>query len=326
MQKRWLNHDISLHWVNENSCLLQVETLNGRQAELGQAEFLQAANAWIQAWTTALLSASPDWLDNYVPSYTSLLIVHDLAVSDAFMVTAFMVNIAETFEKQGRFDTINDKTNYEKPSHQQSYRQSYQQNQQLNQNTGRAKHYNIPVCYDPQLGMQGNITQFKSELKSMPKPMPNDIDMVASYISQNNAIENAKQTYQPQDVVKLHTSRQYKVYAVGFLPNFAYMGLSDDALHIPRLSTPRKRVPAGAVAIADNQTAIYPQSSPGGWHILGYTPIALNQHAQLQFEAGDTVSFYEISAEQYISELEHARELEHKRELEQSAENRKPNA
>ncbi|MGB3725151.1 MAG: allophanate hydrolase subunit 1 [Glaciecola sp.] len=104
-----------------------------------------------------------------------------------------------------------------------------------------------------------------------------------------------------QDIVQLHTQQSYQVYAIGFMPNFAYLGEVDSALHVPRLANPRAKVLAGAVAIADNQTAIYPANSPGGWHIIGYTPINMLSNADVQFLSTDVVEFEAISAQQFLS-------------------------
>lgn len=96
-------------------------------------------------------------------------------------------------------------------------------------------------------------------------------------------------------LIRVHSQNPYRIFAVGFMPNFAYLGELEESLHIPRLANPRLNVPAGAVAIADNQTAIYPSKSPGGWHIIGYTPIDLINHPDFVFEAGQQVKFEAIS-------------------------------
>lgn len=77
------------------------------------------------------------------------------------------------------------------------------------------------------------------------------------------------------EVIKIHSSRTYDVFAIGFLPGFAYLAEIDERIITPRLESPRKKIPKGSVAIADNQTAVYPQSSPGGWNILGKTAFEL---------------------------------------------------
>ena len=77
------------------------------------------------------------------------------------------------------------------------------------------------------------------------------------------------------EIVSVHSQQLYTVYAIGFSPGFAYLGNTDQRIAIPRKQTPRLRVPAGSLGIADTQTAIYPSDSPGGWQILGRTPVEL---------------------------------------------------
>jgi KipI family sensor histidine kinase inhibitor len=99
-----------------------------------------------------------------------------------------------------------------------------------------------------------------------------------------------------EDVVRLHSEKTYTVYMMGFTPGFPYMGKLDDALVVPRLKTPRTRVPAGTVAVAGSQTGIYPIASPGGWQLIGWTPLTLfDPRADLPFlfAPGDAVKFYE---------------------------------
>jgi KipI family sensor histidine kinase inhibitor len=98
------------------------------------------------------------------------------------------------------------------------------------------------------------------------------------------------------EIVEKHQTTQLTVFATGFLPNFAYLGSIAAEIECPRLAKPRAKVPGGAVAIADRQSAIYPVASAGGWNILGYSPIALNK---IGFDVGDKVEFYAISAEEY---------------------------
>lgn len=97
-----------------------------------------------------------------------------------------------------------------------------------------------------------------------------------------------------EDVIRLHSERTYTVYMMGFTPGFPYMGKLDDALVTPRLETPRTRVPAGAVAIAGSQTGIYPVDSPGGWNLIGWTPLKLfdpTSETPFLFSPGDEVKF-----------------------------------
>ncbi len=98
-------------------------------------------------------------------------------------------------------------------------------------------------------------------------------------------------------VITLHSQETYTVALIGFLPGFPYLDGLPARLHLPRRDSPRPKVPAGAIAIAGAQTGIYPQASPGGWHILGTTTSALFDAAQWPpalLSAGDTVRFTPI--------------------------------
>lgn len=100
-------------------------------------------------------------------------------------------------------------------------------------------------------------------------------------------------------VIELHQQTLFKVYMLGFLPGFAFLGDTPEALHLPRRSEPRVRVPAGSVAIANQLTGVYPWDSPGGWHILGNCPIPLfdgQLNPPALFKTGDLVSFRAIDS------------------------------
>lgn len=104
------------------------------------------------------------------------------------------------------------------------------------------------------------------------------------------------------DVIRLHSSAKYNVYFLGFVPGFAYLGGLPEQLTTPRLATPRKSVPAGSVAIGGNQTGVYPTSTPGGWRLIGKTPLKLFDpsagHASF-FELGDEVRFVPIASDEF---------------------------
>ena len=105
------------------------------------------------------------------------------------------------------------------------------------------------------------------------------------------------------EIIQIHTSLIYDVYAIGFLPAFAYLGRVDEKLATARLSTPRTLVPKGSVAIADNQTAVYPQQSSGGWNIIGKTAFELfdkNLENLSIFEVGNKVKFNPISNKEFL--------------------------
>ncbi|HXG54217.1 MAG TPA: 5-oxoprolinase subunit PxpB [Vicinamibacterales bacterium] len=99
------------------------------------------------------------------------------------------------------------------------------------------------------------------------------------------------------EVIALHCAPEYRVYMVGFVPGFAYMGVVDPRLALPRLARPRTRVPSGSVAIAAGQTGVYPKETPGGWHLLGRTPVRpfdATRAEPVLFKAGDRVRFHPI--------------------------------
>ncbi len=104
-----------------------------------------------------------------------------------------------------------------------------------------------------------------------------------------------------EEAIALHAGRYYHVYMLGFLPGFAYLGDLPEKLKAPRRATPRARVPAGSVAIASDMTAIYPLESPGGWHVIGYTPVIpwdLKRRKEPLFQAGDRVCFKPVEADE----------------------------
>lgn len=107
----------------------------------------------------------------------------------------------------------------------------------------------------------------------------------------------------PQDVIRLHTQPTYQVYMIGFMPGYPYMGEVPDELVTPRRKTPRTHVPRGSVGIAQKQTGIYPVASPGGWQIIGRTPVRLfdPQGKPPSFlEMGDRVKFFVITEQELL--------------------------
>ena len=104
------------------------------------------------------------------------------------------------------------------------------------------------------------------------------------------------------EVIARHSGRDYDVFAVGFQPGFPYAGyLPEELSHLPRLESPRVRVPAGSVAIAGRQTGVYPNASPGGWRLLGRTPLRIVDPGRGHFpiRAGDRLRFDPIDAEEF---------------------------
>ena len=105
------------------------------------------------------------------------------------------------------------------------------------------------------------------------------------------------------DVIRRHSAHEYQVFALGFAPGFAFMGLVNEILAAPRLSTPRKRVAAGSVGIAERQTAAYPVVSPGGWNLIGRTPAKLfdrERDGYSLMQPGDTVRFEAVDHAEFI--------------------------
>ena len=107
----------------------------------------------------------------------------------------------------------------------------------------------------------------------------------------------------PDEVVQRHHAREYRVYAIGFAPGFAYLGEVDEAIARPRLATPRQHVPTGSVGIADRQTAVYPAESPGGWNLIGRCPVRIfdpQAAAPMPMGVGDRIQFEPISRSEYL--------------------------
>lgn len=130
----------------------------------------------------------------------------------------------------------------------------------------------LPVFYDPQVGP--------------------DLQRVASAC--NLSID---------EVIQLHSSLDYEVCALGFAPGFAYLSLTPPVLSMPRLGQPRAVVPAGSVALADRQTAVYPQDTPGGWNLLGRTPLQLFDRLRAQpslLQPGQRVQFVPIDQAEFL--------------------------
>lgn len=138
------------------------------------------------------------------------------------------------------------------------------------ENTSLTKHI-IPVCYDPSYGL----------------------DIVEVAEEKHLSID---------EIITLHTSQVFRVYMIGFVPGFAYMGTLPAILETKRKNVPRLEVPKGSVAIAGVQTGIYPATIPGGWNILGRTPIQLFDKTKQPcsfLQAGDLVQFQSITKEAF---------------------------
>jgi inhibitor of KinA len=136
----------------------------------------------------------------------------------------------------------------------------------------KARTVEIPVCYGAEFGP--------------------DLDEVAKFHG-----------LKPPEVITLHSSRSYHACFLGFAPGFAYLGDIAAEIATPRLETPRKKVPAGSVGIAGRQTAVYPFATPGGWRLIGRTPIAMfrsDRKPMAVISIGDQVKFRAISREEFL--------------------------
>jgi len=142
---------------------------------------------------------------------------------------------------------------------------------QVPETQGSAAPIRIPVCYGGEFGP--------------------DLPQVAAF---------AKTT--EDEVVRIHASATYRVFMVGFVAGFAYLGIVDERIAMPRHSTPRLRVPLGTVGIAGVQTGIYPAETPGGWQLIGRTPVKPFDASRAEpflMKAGDAVQFYAIDRSEF---------------------------
>ncbi|WP_136465706.1 5-oxoprolinase subunit PxpB [Flagellimonas onchidii] len=145
----------------------------------------------------------------------------------------------------------------------------------VSKNAGQLKEqrflWHIPVCYEAEFGI---------DLKDVAKELK----------------------LSPEELIGLHTSHEYLVYGIGFLPGFMYLGGLPKTLEIPRRKEPRLAVAKGAVGLAGKQTGIYPQDSPGGWNIIGNCPIPIFDSSKEKpcfVNVGDKIQFYQISKAAY---------------------------
>jgi len=151
------------------------------------------------------------------------------------------------------------------------------------------------------------LKQYLHRLDTIDLPKPREIEIPVCYGGEHGPDLMDVSTLHkmtPEHVIELHSSTTYVVYFLGFVPGFAYLGELPPALVTSRLATPRRSVPRGSVGIAGNQTGIYPVSTPGGWRLLGRTPVAMFQpeRDELCFlSIGDRVRFTRISPEQFVA-------------------------
>jgi len=154
--------------------------------------------------------------------------------------------------------------------------------------------------------LENLLRTYVERMRSVALPEPRLVEIPVCYGGEygpdlNEVAELHQMTV--EQAIELHASARYLVYFLGFAPGFAYLGDVDEQLATPRLPSPRKSVPAGSVGIAGRQTGVYPISTPGGWRLLGRTPLKMFQpdRAQMSLLAlGDRVRFVPIAPQQFV--------------------------
>ena len=168
----------------------------------------------------------------------------------------------------------------------------------------------ILLVYDPSVttapDLQETLAALEKDLAGIKIPSPKLVEIPVCYggdfgpdieyvANSNNLTE--------EEVVLLHSEPEYLIYMVGFTPGFPFLGGLSEKLHTPRLKTPRTLVPEGSVGIANAQTGIYPIASPGGWQLIGRTPVKLfapERDNPILYQAGDFLRFKPISLSEYL--------------------------
>ena len=155
--------------------------------------------------------------------------------------------------------------------------------------------------------LEAILTQYLERLENVTLPEPRQVEIPVCYGGEDGPdLIDVSKTHgmTPAQVIELHCSATYVVYFLGFVPGFAYLGELPQALVTPRLATPRRRVPPGSVGIAGRQTGVYPVATPGGWRLLGRTPLSMFRPDQEGFSLlsiGDRVRFTPINQEQFAT-------------------------
>ena len=151
------------------------------------------------------------------------------------------------------------------------------------------------------------VQRYEAKIDQEPTPTPRTLTLPVYYGTEVGwDLERVAATHDLsiEEVIALHSQKTYRVYTIGFMPGFGYMGEVDTRIATPRLSTPRTTIPALSVAIANTQCAIYPMASPGGWNILGRTPKKLFDPSLEGFSLlrpGDRFTFEPIDRETFLS-------------------------
>lgn len=164
--------------------------------------------------------------------------------------------------------------------------------------------YFEPLTISPKK-LRGTLYSLVQERKESELPKPRIIEIPAVYGGEYGPDLEFVAEYNHlsvSEVIRIHTGNSYLIYMIGFMPGFSYLGGMSPKIATPRLDTPRARIPAGSVGIAGSQTGIYPAESPGGWRLIGRTPLKLfdpNREPPALFRAGDYLIFTSVSPEEY---------------------------
>lgn len=159
----------------------------------------------------------------------------------------------------------------------------------------------VPKNVITQLNIEGlDLNSISNEIKqtriiNIPVLYGNEHGPDLEEVAQHNNLSK-------DDVVNIHSSNSYLIYLLGFMPGFPFLGGLSKKIHTPRRSEPRTKIPAGSVGIANNQTGLYPKQSPGGWQIIGQTPIDvfnINREPMCLYQPGDYIKFYSITLEEF---------------------------
>lgn len=169
----------------------------------------------------------------------------------------------------------------------------------------------VLVVYDPMktdhLSVGHRLRATLSELSGSENPEGREVVLPVYYAPEAGAdLESLAERagLSVEEVISIHSGAEYRVYAIGFAPGFAYLGQVDERIAAPRLTTPRQKVPRGAVAIADRQTAVYPSVSPGGWNLIGRCPMRMfdpRATPTMPVAVGDRVRFEAITRASFLS-------------------------
>ncbi|MDA3790011.1 MAG: 5-oxoprolinase subunit PxpB [Desulfobacula sp.] len=225
-------------------------------------------NARVRAMSHALEKSHPPGVNEIIPTYRSILLIYDPEITNPDKLSSLIDQIS-LIDQVGQIDQADHIDHIDHIDKVDKAGQAENTLETMEADSFRI--VEIPVCYGGEFGPDMKNVQKAHKLSS-------------------------------QKVIHLHSSPEYLIYMVGFTPGFAFLGGLDEKLYTPRLETPRMLVPEGSVGIANNQTGMYPVASPGGWQIIGRTPLKLfapDRSSPFLYKAGDKIKFTPISEQKY---------------------------